>query len=171
MLRPELQKIQQECPGSFSLGLGGHAAVFCLCFQVPVPRKDFMLRIVTQAVARRVLAVAMVGVAAGGCSLETDVSAPGSLLKVSTDPVAVAVNAVLPEVTVLVVNQFGERLQNVQVTWSVTGGGSLSASQVPSDESGLASVDYTAGPTAGQAVIKAQVHGVPAVSFNIVVTP
>jgi hypothetical protein len=130
-----------------------------------------MLRILRQAVARRVLAVVMVGAAAGGCTLDTDVSAPGSLLKVTTDPVAVAVNAVLPEVTVLVVNQFGERLKNVQVTWSVTGGGSLSASQVLSDDSGLAFVDYTAGPTAGQAVIRAQVHGVPAVNFNIVVTP
>ena len=113
----------------------------------------------------------LVGAAAGGCSLDTDVSAPGGLLKVSTDPAAVAVNAVLPEVTVLVVNQFGERLKNVQVTWNVTGGGSLSASQVASDDSGLAIVDYTAGPTPGQAVIKAQVHGVPAVSFNIVITP
>lgn len=124
-----------------------------------------------QAIARRMLAIAMIGVAAGGCSLDTDVSAPGGLLKVTTDPVAVAVNAVLPEVTVLVVNQFGERLKNVAVTWSVTGSGSLSATQVASDESGLAFVDYTAGPTAGQAVIRAQVHGVPAVSFNIVVTP
>lgn len=130
-----------------------------------------MLRILRQAVARRVLAFVIVGAAAGGCTLDTDVSAPGGLLKVTTDPVAVAVNAVLPEVTVLVVNQFGERLKNVQVSWSVTGGGSLSASQVPSDDSGQSFVDYTAGPTAGQAVIRAQVHGVPAVSFNIVITP
>jgi hypothetical protein len=160
--------------GSFSLGFDRDAAVFCLCFQVPVPRKNFMLRNPRQAFARRTLAAVFLGAAAiGGCTLDTDVTAPGGLLKVSSDPQAVAVNAVLAnDLTVLVVNQFGERLKNVAVAWGIeTGGGSISATSVLSDDSGLASVSYTAGPTAGQAVVSAAVSRVPAVRFNIVIIP
>lgn len=133
-----------------------------------------MLRIPRQAFARRMLAVVFLGAAAlGGCTLDTDVSEPGGLLKVTSDPQAVAVNAVLAnDLTVLVVNQFGERLKNVSVAWGIeSGGGSISATSVLSDDSGLASVTYTAGSTAGQAVVSAAVRRVPAVRFAIVITP
>jgi hypothetical protein len=72
---------------------------------------------------------------------------------------------------VLVVNQFGERLKNIPVNWSIASGrGSLSSAMTLSDDSGLASVTYTTGPTSGQANIKAGTHGVPPLTFNILIT-
>jgi len=130
-----------------------------------------MLRTLKHAVALRALAVIMGGAAISGCTLNTDVSAPGGLIKYSGDQQVAAPNTELPtQLGVLVVNQFGERLKNVTVNWSIaSGGGSLSSNVELSDDSGVASGSYTTGPTAGQAVIQAQVHGVPALSFNILI--
>lgn len=140
-------------------------------FPVPLARKDSMLRTLKHAVAIRMLVVIVGAAAVSGCTLNTDVSAPGGLLKYAGDQQVAAPNTALPtDLGVLVVNQFGERLKNITVNWSIaSGGGSLSSNAVLSDDSGQASVTYTTGPTAGQAVIKAQVHGVPAVSFNILI--
>jgi hypothetical protein len=63
------------------------------------------------------------------------------------------------------------QLSSLQLSWRLsTGGGSLSSTAMLSDEGGLASVTYTTGPTAGQAVIKARVNGVPDLAFNILIT-
>lgn len=120
----------------------------------------------------RALSVALIAAAANGCTLETDVSGPGGLIKYSGDMQTVTTNTTLPTpLTVLVVNQFGERLKNVTVNWTIeSGGGTLSAPSSITDETGLASVDYTSGPTAGEAVIRAQVHGVPALRFHITIS-
>jgi hypothetical protein len=128
-----------------------------------------MLRILKHAAAIRMLAVIMGAAAITGCTLNTDVSAPGGLIKYSGDLQIAAPNTALPtQLGVLVVSQFGERLKNIAVSWSITsGGGSLSSNLELSDESGVAAVTYTTGPTVGQAVIQAQVHGVPALTFNI----
>jgi hypothetical protein len=131
-----------------------------------------MLRASKHALALRVLSLLIGSAAIGGCTLATDVTVPGTLIKVGGDEQTAAANTALPTpLTVAVVNQFGQTLQNVTVNWSIaSGGGSLSSNALLSDEGGLASVGYTTGPTAGQAVIKARVNGVPDLSFNILIT-
>jgi hypothetical protein len=80
-------------------------------------------------------------------------------------------NTTLPlPLSLIVVNQFGEPLENITVTWSIdAGGGSISASSSVTDVAGKASVSYTTGPTAGNAIIRAHVHGLPPVSFTAVI--
>lgn len=131
-----------------------------------------MLRALRHVIGLSTLPLVIGTAAISGCTLNTDVSAPGGLIKYSGDQQTGPANTALPTALgVLVVNQFGERLKNIPVNWSIaSGGGSLSSAVVLSDESGLASVTYTTGPTAGQAVINAGVHGVPGLSFNILIT-
>ena len=131
-----------------------------------------MLRALRHVLGLSTLAVVIGAAAISGCSLNTDVSAPGGLIKYSGDEQTGPANTELPTpLGVLVVNQFGERLKNVPVNWSIaSGGGSLTSGMTLSDDSGLASVIYTAGPTAGQAIIKAGAHGLLPVSFNILIT-
>ena len=131
-----------------------------------------MLRTLSRVVGLSTLPLVIGAAAISGCSLNTDVSVPGGLIKYSGDQQTGPANMELPTpLGVLVVNQFGERLKNIPVNWSIaSGGGSLSSAMTLSDESGLASVTYTTGPTAGQANIKAGAHGVPALTFNILIT-
>jgi hypothetical protein len=114
-------------------------------------------------------AVAMVLFAlATGCTLDTDVSQPAALIRYAGDSQAAPPNTTLPtSLAVVVVNQNGERLKNITVNWSITsGGGSLSASSVLSDDSGQAAVDYTTATAPGTAVITAQVHGLQSITFT-----
>lgn len=111
-------------------------------------------------------------VAASGCTLNTDVSGPAAIVKVSGEPQSEPTNTTFPTpLAVLVVTQFGEPIQNATVTWTITsGGGTLSAQSTPTDENGIASVTYTSGGTAGSVVIEARVSGVPPLTFNLTVT-
>jgi hypothetical protein len=131
-----------------------------------------MFRFPRHAVVLRWLARLVVVATFGACTLNTDVSAPGALIKYGGDAQTAAANTALPtDITVLVVNQFGERLKNVTVTWSIAaGGGTLSSNATLTDDSGLAAVTYTTGPTAGPAVVRAQVHGLPPLTFNVTIT-
>jgi hypothetical protein len=171
MLPPELQEIQKECLFRYSLLASAVGAPYLAPVTSTLARKESMLRTLKRDVAFRMVAVIMAAASVSGCTLDTDVTAPGSLIKVSGDRQTAPVNTPLPVLlTVAVVNQFGQTLQNVTVTWSIaSGGGSLSSNTLLSDEGGLASVTYTTGPTAGQAIIKAQVHEVPALSFSILI--
>jgi Big-like domain-containing protein len=110
--------------------------------------------------------------ALSGCTLNTDVSAPGGLINVSGDNQTAAPNTPLPTpLTVMVVTQFGARITNATVNWTIdAGGGTLSASSVLTDESGMATVNYTTGPTVGLASVRAQVHGVPPLTFHITIS-
>jgi len=124
----------------------------------------------TLSLRKFALIVTLAGVS--GCTLNTDVSGPSGILKFSGDPQPTAANTALAApLQVIVFSQFGERLQNVTVTWTiVSGGGTLSAASTLTDDGGVASVDYTTGPTAGQAKVQARVSGLPALTFNITVT-
>jgi hypothetical protein len=131
-----------------------------------------MIRSPLHDVLLRSLTGLMVVAVIGACTLNTDVSAPGALLKYGGDAQTAPANTVLPtDMTVLVVNQFGERLKNVTVNWSIAaGGGTLSSNSTPTDDSGLAAVTYTTGPTAGTAVVRVQVHGPPPITFTATIT-
>src|SRR5258705_12032714 len=127
-----------------------------------------MFRTPLHAVVLRLLVCIMLLAAVGACTLNPDVSAPGALLKYGGDEQTAPANTALPtDMTVLVVNQFGERLKNVTVNWSIiAGGGTLSSNSTLTDDSGLAAVTYTTGPAAGPAVVRVQVHGLPAITFS-----
>ncbi len=114
----------------------------------------------------------LVLVAVSGCTLNTDVSGPSAVIKYSGDQQTGPANLALPvPLTVIVVNQFGGTVKDVTVSWVITaGGGSLSAPATLTDESGIASVIYTTGPTPGQAIIQARVNGILPLSFSITIT-
>jgi len=113
----------------------------------------------------------------GACTLNTDVSlGPAGLIKVPDgDGQTATPNTTLPTpLSVIVVNQFGDRLAGATVNWSILGnaGGTLSASTTLTDPTGTASVDYTTGTMLGQAVIQASAAaGVLIVTFNVTVSP
>ena len=113
------------------------------------------------------LLVTLAGV--GGCTLNTEVSGPAGIVKVSGDQQSVATNTTLPTpLAVAVFTQFGERLQNITVFWTITsGGGTLSAASTQTDDTGTASVNYTTGPTAALETVRARVQGLPPLTFNI----
>ncbi len=69
---------------------------------------------------------------------------------VSGNPQTGTVNSVLPEPLVVVVTDVsGNPIPNVPIQWTVTGGGSVSASETLTGSDGRASVTRTLGPTAG----------------------
>ena len=110
------------------------------------------------------------------CTLNTDVSlGPAGLIKVPDgEGQTAAPGTTLPiPLSVIVVSQFGDRLAGVTVNWSIlgSGGGTLSSSATLTDPTGVASVDYTTGATAGQVVIQASAAaGVLIVTFNVTVS-
>lgn len=123
-------------------------------------------------VLRRILFATAIVLAADNCSLNVDVGGPTAIIKGNGDKQTAPVNTQLTEaLTVLVANQFGQPLEDIVVNWSIlAGGGSLSSPTSQTDAGGVASVNYTTGPTAGTATIQARVSGVPAVVFSITVT-
>ena len=132
-----------------------------------------MLRQLNHSVVVRAIALIVAFAAFSGCSLNTDVSEPGALIRYSGDNQTAAVNTPLGSpIQLLVVNQLGERLKNITVTWSiVAGGGTLSAAVTQSDDSGIAEVNYTTGPTPGTAIISAKVTSLFPLSFTATITP
>lgn len=120
---------------------------------------------------RAVTAALFLG-AASACTLNTDVTGPGGLLRHGGDEQSAAINTELPlPLSVMVVTQFGEPIEGATVNWSiVSGGGTLSSNVTVTDVTGVASVDYTTGPTTGDVTIRAQVHGVPPLTFHEHVT-
>jgi hypothetical protein len=109
---------------------------------------------------------------ASGCTLNTDLSGPGGMLKYSGDEQSVPTSTTVPTpLAVIVFDKFGETLRNVTVSWTIlTGGGTLSAPSTLTDEGGIASVSYTTGTTTGPATVRARVSGLPSLTFSITVT-
>jgi hypothetical protein len=132
-----------------------------------------MLRALNYFLSPRAAALLLVCAISGACSLDTDLTAPGAMVKFSGDRQTAPVNTALTEpMEIIVVNQNGLPLKNIMVTWAIAaGGGSLSATTALTDDSGLTSVLYTTGPTPGDAVVNAQVHGLIPLGFTVTVTP
>src|SRR5687767_3200289 len=126
-----------------------------------------MFRAFRHALSPGNIALLVMLATAGGCTLDTDVSGPSAIIVFSGDQQTAPTNTTLDQpLAVLVVNQFGQPLQNATVTWTIaSGGGTLSATSTLTDASGIASVAYTTGATAGTAVIEARVQGVPPLTF------
>ena len=133
----------------------------------------------TLLLSKVALLVTLAGVS--GCTLDTDVSGPAGMAKYSGDPQSAPTNTTLATpLAVLVFNQFGQPVENVTVTWTITaGGGTLSPTTggagaatvtTQTNDVGIASVSYTTGPTAGPAAIQAKVSRLPALTFDITIT-
>jgi hypothetical protein len=131
-----------------------------------------MFRAFRHALSPRNVALLVPLATAGGCTLDTDVSGPAAIILYSGDQQSAPTNTALAQpLAVLVVTQFGQPIQNVTVTWTIaSGGGTLSETSTLTNASGIASVTYTTGATAGSAVIEARVQGVPPLTFSVTVT-
>ena len=131
-----------------------------------------MLRSLNRSVAVRSVALALGCALVGACSLTTENNDPAGMVKTNGDQQTAPVNTALPlPFEVIVVDQFGGPLQNIQVNWTITaGGGSLSGTPTLTDGGGKASVTYTTGPTSGTATINAQVHGLFPVIFSVTIS-
>ena len=96
---------------------------------------------------------------------------PTQVAKFSGDLQQGSFNTPLPlPYSVEVTDAKGRDVPGVLVTWSiVTGGGSLSANQDTTDQSGIASTVHTLG-TASTYVVRATVFGLPSVTFSATAT-
>ena len=132
-----------------------------------------MLRQLNHSVVVRAVAPIVAFAVMAGCTLATDVNKPGAIVRYSGEGQSAPINTPLASpLQLIVVNQFGEPLRNVNVNWSiVAGAGTLSANTTQTNESGIAEVNYTTGPAAGTAMINAQVHGILPLSFTATITP
>ena len=99
-------------------------------------------------------------------------SVPSYLANTSGSQQTVAPGAQAPKPLIVTVkDQDGDPIDNVEVLWTIDqGGGTLSSGSTSTNGSGQASVNYTAGTTAGTTLISARVPKLgAAVSFTITV--
>jgi hypothetical protein len=83
------------------------------------------------------------------------------------DEVAFAGRAFPVPVSALVEDRFGNPVPNVEVAWTVQGGGgSVSPATSTTGDHGLASASWTAGPAAGENLLRASVAAGPAVVYT-----
>jgi hypothetical protein len=103
-----------------------------------------------------------------GCQLSTDAPAAQTAAINGGDAQTGAVNTAFPvPLSVIVVDQYGFVMQNIQVTWAVrNGGGTLSATDTKTSADGIASVVFTAGATPGISTITATVAGIGTLNFS-----
>ena len=116
--------------------------------------------------ARVASAVSLLGLA--GCSLDVgDPSTPKSIVGAApaSQNVKTGVGA---KISVFILNQYGEPLTAVPVTFAVASGtGTLDATTVNTATTGLAEATFTA-TKAGTAVVSVSVAGLRALSFSVI---
>ena len=102
------------------------------------------------------------------CSLSTDAPvAQTAAINEGDGQTAPAGTAFPTPLSVIVVDQYGFVMENIQVVWAIrVGGGSLSATDTRTNAQGISSVTYTAGPTAGIATITATIAGIGTLNFS-----
>ncbi|HEY4303790.1 MAG TPA: hypothetical protein VGM82_04950 [Gemmatimonadaceae bacterium] len=105
------------------------------------------------------------------CGDTTAAHVASAVSAASGDNQTVSANAAASSpLVVSVLDQNGSTLSGVMVTWSiVTGTGSLSSTISTTNDSGQASVDFTAGADTGGVVVDAIVSGLDAVPFTLTV--
>ena len=110
-------------------------------------------------------------VGATACQVTTDKSAPSVAAIQAGDKQTLPAMSEFNPLGVVVLDQYDFAATNVQVTWSITsGGGTLSATNTKTNENGVASTVFTAGPTGGPVKITADIAGVGQLTFNECVT-
>lgn len=118
--------------------------------------------------------LSLLAVACGGADstgVTTSTSARVANVAV-TNALNTAVAGQLVPVNVIVTNASGGVVSAAPLTFSITGGGTLSASGLVSDASGLASLQWTMGPTLGTQTLTIAVTGTSvSASYPISVVP
>jgi hypothetical protein len=119
---------------------------------------------------RALAGIALLGTLGGCIFTSPDVAAFLKSTSGSNQEVAPNAQASKP-LTVIVRDQDGDPMENVNVSWFIkSGGGSLGATQSTTDGEGQASNTYTAGASTGSALIIAEVPALgAAVTFTVVV--
>lgn len=111
-----------------------------------------------------------VGLLAGLAGCFTEPTVPAQLARTSKGEQTVAPNATAATpLTVVVRDQDGDPLENVNIVWSIkSGSGTLSATETETDGDGETSISYTAGASAGTTIILAtQPELAASVAFTI----
>jgi len=127
-----------------------------------------------QPLFSRMLPLVIAMSALSGCTLTTDPSGPSTIAITGGDSQTQPVNTTLPTaLRVIVVGSFYEPIPSETVIWSIVapGGGSLNPLTSLTDQNGVASTSYTTGATPGAVKIQAKVKALPAVFFDVTVTP
>jgi hypothetical protein len=116
----------------------------------------------------RLLALLVACLVWSGCQLSTDAARAQTAAINGGDAQTGPVNTAFPEpLSVIVVDQFGFVMENIQITWAVrTGGGTVSATDTRTNADGIASVVFTAGPNIGISTITATVAGIGTLNFS-----
>jgi hypothetical protein len=133
-----------------------------------------MREVKRHARVNRTIALVVATVALFGCSLNVDPTGPASIIIVAGTPQSAPINTALPTaLKVVIVGPFLEPIAGETVTWSVVspGGGTLAPLVSVTDATGIASTSYTTGATAGSVQVQAKHSALPAVYFDITVTP
>ena len=92
---------------------------------------------------------------------------PGSVVEVSGNGQVGLINEALPQPLVVEVqDEAGNPLEGVTVHWTVGGGGSVSQSQVVTEDDGMASIERRLGGVAGEQTTTATVEDLPPVLFT-----
>jgi hypothetical protein len=82
----------------------------------------------------------------------------------------IGVGAAANPLTVTVLDQDDDPMAGVSVTWAVTAGdGTLTSATSTTNASGVATMTFTAGQTAGPATITATVAGLAPVTFGVTI--
>ena len=106
-----------------------------------------------------------------GCSLDTAPEGLAVMTIVTGDQQTIQVGAVASPLTVRAYSASAQSIENEPVKWAIaSGGGSLSANSTLTDDTGAASVTYTAGGAPGTATITATAQSIR-VTFNITIIP
>ena len=118
--------------------------------------------------ATRLLALVLLSLLGNACDLSTDAATAHTASINSGNGQTGPVSTAFPDpLSVIVVDQYGFVMENIQVTWAIRdGGGTLSASETKTNAQGIASVTYTAGPNAGISTITATIVGVGTLEFT-----
>ena len=125
-----------------------------------------------QQLVNRILTLVVATAALSGCSLNTDIGGPTTILILNGQNQMAPTSTSLPTAfTVVVVGSFNVPMPDQPVTWSIVapGGGSLSTTSSVTDQNGLASTTYTTGATAGTVQIQASSNSLTPVLFNVTV--
>lgn len=114
--------------------------------------------------------------ATGGSTVQVtdgNASIPGSLVIASGSGQSAGVGSALPNPLVVEVrNAAGGLMPGASVSWSIVSGtGTLSATQTTTAANGRTQVSLTLGTTAGTVQVRAQVEGVPSVTFSATAQP
>lgn len=128
-----------------------------------------MSRLLTRALSHSRFVGTLGLLSFAGCSLDTAQEGLAVMTIVTGNQQTVQVGAAASPLTVRAYTADAKSIQNEPVKWAIiSGGGSLSATDTLTDDTGAATVTYTAGPTTGTAMIRATAENI-SVTFNIMI--